>query len=44
MTATAEWVYWYNNERLHSWCGHRPPLEFEQGYWHDTPEQPLAVA
>src|SRR6266496_3652404 len=23
-------VSWYNNERLHSWCGHRPPLEFEQ--------------
>lgn len=44
MMATAEWVYWYNNERLHSWCGHRPPLEFEQDYWRDTPEQPPAAA
>jgi putative transposase len=28
--ATGEWVHWYNTERLHSWCGDRPPLEFEQ--------------
>jgi len=41
--ATAEWVFWYNNERLHSWCGHRPPLEFEQDFWHDTPEWPQAA-
>lgn len=31
--ATAEWVYWYNNVRLHSWCGDVPPLEYEQFYW-----------
>jgi transposase InsO family protein len=31
--ATAEWVYWYNNVRLHSWCGDVPPLEFERAYW-----------
>jgi transposase InsO family protein len=30
--ATAEWLYWYNNGRLHSWCGDVPPLEFEQSY------------
>jgi transposase InsO family protein len=42
--ATAEWVSWYNNERLHSWCGHRPPLEFEQDYWRGTLEQPPAAA
>ena len=43
MMATAEWVSWYNNDRLHSWCGHRPPLEFEQDYWRDAPEQPQAA-
>jgi transposase InsO family protein len=31
--STAEWVSWYNRIRLHSWCGHRPPWEFEQAYW-----------
>jgi putative transposase len=27
--ATAEWVFWYNNERLHSACGDIPPAEYE---------------
>ena len=27
--ATAEWVSWYNNERLHSACGDVPPAEYE---------------
>ena len=27
--ATAEWVSWYNNERLHSACGNIPPAEYE---------------
>lgn len=31
--ATAEWVSWYNNVRLHSWCGDVPPVEFERAYW-----------
>lgn len=35
--ATAEWTSWYNNVRLHSWCGDVPPLEFEQAYWHQPP-------
>ena len=35
--ATYEWVHWYNNVRLHSWCGDVPPLEFEQAYWQDPP-------
>jgi putative transposase len=26
---TAEWVSWYNNERLHSACGNVPPSEYE---------------
>ena len=35
--ATAEWVYWFNNVRLHSWCGDVPPVEFEQSYWQRPP-------
>jgi putative transposase len=30
--ATAEWVEWYNNRRLHGACGYRPPAEFEALY------------
>ena len=41
--ATAEWISWYNNERLHSWCGHRPPLEFEQVFWRPSQQSPAAA-
>ncbi len=27
--ATAEWVSWYNDDRLHSACGNVPPVEYE---------------
>jgi putative transposase len=30
--ATAEWVEWYNTQRLHGACGGRPPVEFETLY------------
>lgn len=30
--ATAEWVHWYNTERLHSSIGYLPPIEKEMGY------------
>jgi putative transposase len=30
--ATAAWVDWYNNHRLHGACGGRPPTEFETLY------------
>jgi putative transposase len=31
-TATAEWVYWYNTERIHSSIGYMPPIEKEMEY------------
>ena len=30
--ATAEWVYWYNEDRLHSACGNIPPAEYENAW------------
>ena len=30
--ATAAWVDWYNNRRIHWACGGRPPVEFEALY------------
>ena len=30
--ATAEWVHWYNNDRLHSACGNVPPAEYENAW------------
>jgi putative transposase len=27
-----DWVDWYNNRRLHSWCGDAPPAEYEATY------------
>ena len=28
-----QWVSWYNNERLHSAIGHRPPQEVEEAFY-----------
>lgn len=36
--ATAEWVEWWNERRLHGELGHRPPVEIEDHYW--TSEHP----
>jgi putative transposase len=30
--ATAEWVAWYNEDRLHSACGDIPPAEYENAW------------
>ena len=31
--ATAAWVHWWNDQRLHSACGDVPPAEYEAAYW-----------
>ncbi len=31
--ATATWVHWWNEQRLHSACGDIPPAEFEAAYY-----------
>jgi putative transposase len=33
MTATADWVLWYNEVRLHSYCGDMPPKMYEEIYY-----------
>ena len=42
--ATSRWVSWYNHERLHSWCGDVPPMEFEEAFWQGRLAQPPAAA
>jgi putative transposase len=31
--ATLNWVHWYNEHRLHSGLGYRPPIEHENEYY-----------
>jgi putative transposase len=33
MAATADWVQWYNEVRLHSYSGDMPPKEYEEIYY-----------
>jgi len=33
--ATAAWVEWWNQRRLHSACGHMPPAEYEATYYRE---------
>jgi len=33
MLATMDWVSWYNEDRLHSYCGDMPPKEYEEIYY-----------
>jgi putative transposase len=35
--ATAEWVSWYNDQRLHSACGDIPPAEYENNWLINQP-------
>lgn len=37
--ATAGWVDWYNNRRLHSTLGNVPPIEFEQVHYTSITKQ-----
>ncbi len=30
--AIARWVEWWNNKRIHSWCGFVSPAEFEAAF------------
>ena len=30
--ATCEWVDWFNNRRLHGFCGDKPPVEYENAH------------
>jgi putative transposase len=39
--ATLTWVHWHNNERLHSYLGDVPPVEFEATYDAKTSESSL---
>ena len=39
--ATLDWVYWHNNQRLHSHCDDVPPAEFETAYHAANTDQPL---
>ena len=34
--ATASWVHWWNEARLHSACGFVPPSEFEAAHLEQT--------
>jgi transposase InsO family protein len=39
--ATAEWVFWYNDDRLHSACGNIPPVEYENARL-TSPDRPIS--
>jgi len=41
--ATLNWVWWFNEIRLHSEIGYMPPVEFEQRYYRqiNAEQQPL---
>ena len=40
--ATARWVEWYNNRRLHSSIGDLPPAEFESTYYRERAASAVA--
>lgn len=39
--ATAEWIDWYNNRRLHGEIGHIPPTEYETDFYLTTAKPQL---
>jgi putative transposase len=38
--ATMNWVWWFNNVRLHGQIGYIPPIEFEDNYYRQMNSQP----
>jgi putative transposase len=38
-----DWVDWYNNRRIHSWCGDAPPAEYEATYYNGQSESTGSV-
>lgn len=42
--ATLEWVWWWNNQRLHSELGYRTAIEVEDAYYADLESHRLATA
>jgi len=41
--ATAAWVHWWNERRLHGACGKIPPAEFEANYYRAKNEAALVA-
>jgi putative transposase len=41
--ATLSWVHWFNHERLHRYCGHVPPAEFEAAFYAAQQADPAGV-
>jgi putative transposase len=41
--ATLTWVHWFNHERLHRYCGHVPPAEFETAFYAAQQADPAGV-
>ena len=33
MVVTADWVQWYNDDRIHSYAGDMPPKKYEEAYY-----------
>jgi len=41
--ATLSWVHWFNEDRLHGFCGEIPPTEFEAAHYTAQPTAPTGV-
>ena len=41
--ATLGWVHWFNEERLHGYCGHVPPAEYEAAFYADNDLAPSGL-
>jgi putative transposase len=41
--ATLSGVHWFNHERLHRYCGHVPPADFEAAFYAAQQTDPAGV-